>query len=262
LKGGLAAGGGLRLRPTDIGFARLTSASPGAWPSSRSPAKIRGLMVAFYSLTRALLWMVIVVGAIVGVLRFTVMRWVRLPSARSDPVFGASVAPNLNGGDLVLTWRVGEPGFGDLVLCPEPGAPERIVVGRILGLAGDVVRFEDSTPFTNGRSQPQEQACNPAVFEVTAPDGVTLVKQPCSVEKIGSILHPTGLPGMNPVRGVTRQYTVPQGTVFLVSDNRLFPYDSRQYGYVPAETCSERVFGRVVSARGWTDVDRRLSYIQ
>jgi hypothetical protein len=59
-----------------------------------------------------------------------------------------------------------------------------------------------------------------------------------------------------------RSYQVPEGQFFLVSDNRLFPYDSRDYGVVPIESCKETVALRLVSKLGWTDVEKRMTLIQ
>ena len=56
--------------------------------------------------------------------------------------------------------------------------------------------------------------------------------------------------------------TVPSGQLYLVSDNRFFPFDSREYGPVPQESCSEAVFFRLVSRLGFGDSEARLTFIQ
>jgi type IV secretory pathway protease TraF len=55
---------------------------------------------------------------------------------------------------------------------------------------------------------------------------------------------------------------VTEGGVFLLSDNRSFPYESRQYGSVQRETCKETVLFRLVSSRGYGDWNRRFTYIR
>jgi hypothetical protein len=52
------------------------------------------------------------------------------------------------------------------------------------------------------------------------------------------------------------------GLVYLVSDNRQFPYDSRDFGLVERATCKEMVFFRLLSAEGWKDVAHRFSLIR
>jgi hypothetical protein len=54
---------------------------------------------------------------------------------------------------------------------------------------------------------------------------------------------------------------VEAGQVFLVSDNRQLPYDSRDFGLVERATCKEMVFFRLFSAEGLKDVDHRFSLI-
>jgi hypothetical protein len=50
--------------------------------------------------------------------------------------------------------------------------------------------------------------------------------------------------------------------VWLVSDNRLFPYDSRDFGAVPQENCQETVFFRLVGKGGFFDTATRNQYIR
>ena len=79
---------------------------------------------------RYLAWALIIVGAIIGLLRLTVIRWWQVPVG--DPYLEASLAPSLRGGDWVLLWRGSAPIAGNLVLCPEPKTAGRAVIGRIL----------------------------------------------------------------------------------------------------------------------------------
>ena len=55
---------------------------------------------------------------------------------------------------------------------------------------------------------------------------------------------------------------VPSGHVYLVSDNRQFPWDSREFGPVERTTCAETVFFRLVSKDGFFDVANRLTVIR
>jgi hypothetical protein len=50
--------------------------------------------------------------------------------------------------------------------------------------------------------------------------------------------------------------------LFLVSDNRLYPFDSRDFGPLPQASCQETVIFRLVSRLGFSDVKKRLSWIQ
>lgn len=212
---------------------------------------IRGLI-------RFLLWTAILLGALVAALRFTAIRWWRVPDA--DPFLEASIAPTLRAGDLVLLWRFTPPKFGDLVLCPEPNAPERVVIGRLVGEAGDELSVNGQEVRVNNRTMSTERRCEPRSFTVIDPDVGTEVTQDCDVEALGGHLH---------MRGSTSGHlapkpfskTISEGMAFLLSDNRLYPYDSRDYGSVERITCKETVIFRIAPKEGFNS-PRRLTFIQ
>ena len=89
----------------------------------------------FRKLLRFLFWVALVLGILIAFLRLTAIRWWRVPS--NDPYLTASISPSLRGGDLILLWRLTKPAFSDLVLCPEPKQPGRVVIGRIAGVGRD-----------------------------------------------------------------------------------------------------------------------------
>ena len=211
------------------------------------------------SFGRFLLWAAIISALVVGALRAVAIRWWRLPF--NDPWLEASVEPSLRGGDLVLLWRLTPPRYGDLVVCPEPNAPERVVVGRILGEAGDNIVVEGPGVSVNDHSIATERACIEDKLTVKHPRDGQPVEERCDLEIIGGSLHARGWAAdqsVTPSRVATR---VPPGRVFLVSDNRLFPFDSRDYGPVERGTCRESVFYRLVGLDGFFDVGRRFTYI-
>jgi hypothetical protein len=70
---------------------------------------------------------------------------------------------------------------------------------------------------------------------------------------------PTPKTPLKPV-GVTRE--VDAGAVYLISDNRFFPFDSRDFGPLPKAACKEAVIFRLVSRLGFSHVKSRLTWIQ
>jgi signal peptidase I len=206
------------------------------------------------------MWTLLAVVLILGVARAVAIRWVRLPV--NDPTFEASVLPTLAGGDLILTSRIGQPTFGDLVLCPEPDYPDRFIIGRIIGEGGDKVRVVHSTPFVNGKRFQTERRCDPGQFTYFEPINDEEITQDCSWEALANHLHMMGTVGGFKVRPEELEFDVEEGTYFLISDNRLHPYDSRDYGLVDTSTCKETVVARLVSKDGWMDSENRLDYIQ
>lgn len=203
--------------------------------------------------------MAVILGAFVGLARAVAVRWVRIPD--DDPYLDASIAPTLFGGDLVILWRFTAPHYGDLVLCPEPRAPERSVIARIVATEGDHVVVEGSTIHLNGRRIHTEGSCPVTDFSVIDPVTDQEVDQTCSTEELGDRIHPRGnVKGGRPP--ITVEGAPEEGELFLVSDNRQFPYDSRDFGVVAADTCKESVIFRIVGATGFTDVESRFAAIR
>ncbi|MBI3205949.1 MAG: signal peptidase I [Polyangiaceae bacterium] len=210
-------------------------------------------------LGKFLLWTALILGVLIGILRATAIRWWRVPEG--DPYLEASIAPTLRGGDFVILWRGTKPKFGDLVTCPEPKAPERMVIGRIIGDPGDKVHVEGAKVSVNGRGAETEHACKPHKFKVNHPSTGAEIEQNCDVEAVAGVSHMRGSTAGHGVQPTPVDQTVEAGKYFLVSDNRLLPYDSRDFGLVDVETCKETVFFRVVSRGGYFDSDARFTVI-
>lgn len=212
------------------------------------------------SVVRFILWTALALGIVGGLLRLTIFREWRVPT--NDPVLEASLMPTLRAGDLVLLYRLNEPVFGDLVLCPEPEAPGRVVVGRIVAEQGDKVVITNGDARVNGKGFSLERVCDPKEFVTPHPDDGSEVVQRCVWEHLSTNLHMTGLTSGHQPPRAQREVLVPPGHVFLLSDNRLFPYDSRDYGPVEVSTCKERPMFRVVSGKGWMDSEGRFTFVQ
>lgn len=210
---------------------------------------------------RLVAWLSVIIAASIGVLRLTAIRWWQLPL--NDPYFEASVAPTLRGGDWVILWRATAPGYGDLVLCPEPKT-NRPVIGRIVGEAGDHLKIEGSTVTVNNSPMRLDDDNDCAKFRVRDPASSSgdEVEQSCSREIVGPHTHPRG--NTLQARGEPQpsEFDVPTGQVFLVSDNRALPWDSREFGPVDRSTCAETVVFRLVSKDGFFDVPNRLTLIR
>lgn len=210
---------------------------------------------------RIIVFTAVVLGVLVGVLRLTSLRWWRVPE--DDPDLAASIAPTLSPGDWLILWRATSPGFGDLVLCPDPEDPSEVFVGRIAGEPGDRVRVDELGMITvNNARMRSEVACDPPKFKVANPRSGDEVELTCDIEALGGVRHPRALV---PSTGVTRPPAIDReiepGAIFLVSDNRLYPFDSRDFGLLPEASCNEAIIFRLVSRLGFSDVKARLSWI-
>ena len=208
---------------------------------------------------RTVLWIAVFLGIVVGVLRAVAIRWWQVPL--DDPILEASLAPTLHGGDWVLLWRATAPRFGGLVVCPDPDNVGRFVVARILGEANDKVALDGDRVQINEHDALTESSCGDSTFTQRDPNSGSEVLQRCDLESVGGGVHMRGGGGDLPHPPASTR-TVGAGNIFLVSDNRVFPYDSRIYGPIQRSLCKESIFFRVVSRRGFMDVPNRLTYIR
>jgi len=210
----------------------------------------------------SILWTVLILGALVGLARLTALRWWQIPRDEDDPTLAVSLTPTLWGGDWVILWRLTSPKHGDIVKCQHPSEPG-FVIGRLVGAEGERIKVHGSSLSINERFQQTERACSDVTFGVTGPGMADETLQPCSLEVVAGQSHMTGrVPGdANAMSPRELELTAGPGEAVLVSDNRLFPYDSRDYGPVEAETCTETVMFRLVSQEGFGDSKNRLDLI-
>jgi len=209
-------------------------------------------------LLRLLFWTALLLGVVVGVARLFAIRWWQVPD--DDPRLAASITPTLRGGDWVLLWRATPPRYGGLVVCTDPEDDSGVVIGRIVGEGGDLLAIDGARVRVNGREAETETVCSPPTFRVANPSTGGEVEQHCSQEAMGGVLHRRGeLDGLRQPLQTVR--SVGDGRVFLLSDNRAYSYDSRNYGSVERSTCQESVFFRLVGKEGFMDSEGRLEYV-
>ena len=211
------------------------------------------------TLVKFVVWVTLIAGGIVALLRVTCLRVWTMPS--DDALMSVSVMPTLEAGDVLVLLRLGTPTFGELVRCPDPEAPGRYVVGRILGEPGDAIVAELGAVTVNDKLVGSRRACNPAEFSVFDPKTGETFDLSCEVEEAGGIEYTRARASHPAPRPTPFRVKVPEGHVFLASDDRHYHDDSRDFGPVPKESCKERVVFRLWSARGWFDDARRMTII-
>lgn len=208
---------------------------------------------------RILAWMALGLALLTGVLRFTALRWWQLPT--DDPELAASIGPSLRGGDWVLLWRLTRPGLGDLVVCPDPDDPSNIVIGRIAADAFDKVTIHGQEVRVNDSVFEVEYNCTDRMFSVVDPDSLEEEDLYCDMENIGDVLHMRGYArDTRQRRKFAKQ--VDSGQIFLLSDNRAHPFDSRHFGTLDRHACTETIFFRLFSKDGFFDVESRFEAVR
>lgn len=119
-----------------------------------------------------------------------------------------SMDPNIKDGDLILCYRLDRDYVaGDVLSCQLDGKQS---VARVVAVAGDEVSLDESGLIVNGNHSLDEDA-------------------------VGTTLPVEG--------GVELPVRVPEGSVFLLSDNREEGYDSRMVGCVSERDTMGTVVG-------------------
>jgi len=152
-----------------------------------------------------------------------------------------SMVPSLIPGDIFLFRKVGLLGPGDVAICHDPRNPGDLVIGRIVGIPGDSVKIGKNHLVLNGRRQ-QYSFIEPMIYyDTTTVETMEYVVR-CAEEKLGGTLYTIAF--MDSSNGSEfRESVVPNETFFIIGDNRNMAYDSRNFGFVPIDSCiGEAVF--------------------
>ena len=121
-------------------------------------------------------------------------------------VDGHSMDPTLSNGERILINLLKKPDYDDIVVVDGYTEYGRPLVKRVIGKGGDKLEFKNGHVYRNGNELDESYIHEPMEFSM---DG---------------------------------SYTVPEGMVFVMGDNRNHSSDSRFIGPVPVD----HVLGRVV----------------
>lgn len=147
------------------------------------------------------------------------------------------------------------PRRGDVMVFKYPPDPSVDYIKRVIGLPGDKIQVREGQLWINGQIVPRQ----PEGDYLTDDEGIRMALR----------LYQEDLPrrpGKPPVRhdilkatdqgeaNNTPVYTVPQGTLFVMGDNRDNSADSRFWGFVPLENLvgrAEVIFFSIDAAAPW-----------
>lgn len=123
----------------------------------------------------------------------------------------SSMHPTLEEGDFILVnklaYKFGTPNRGDVVVFLPPGGQmEKPYIKRVIGLPGETVDIKDGRVYVNG----------------------TLLEEPYALGETSG--------------GKYNHIVVPEGTVFVMGDNRMNSSDSRYFGPVSIDSLEGKTF--------------------
>jgi signal peptidase I len=149
-----------------------------------------------------------------------------------------SMVPTLEVGDFVLVNKfaygirlpvlgtkiigVGEPERGDVMVFIPPHDP-RYFIKRVIGIPGDVIRYENKALFINGIRAGYEFISQ---FEERTPFGLIPIRE--YTESFEEGAHQVY---RYPINDQPQEWIVPDGSYFMMGDNRGKSADSRVWGF-------------------------------
>ncbi len=129
-----------------------------------------------------------------------------------------------------LAYILGDPERGDIVVFRPPNEPKKFYVKRVIGIPGDTVEIRNGNVYVRTTIDGEVQELDEPYLD--------------EVNQGSTFKHPPNSGDRSPV-----SYTVPEGSFFLLGDNRRNSHDSRSFKigaedfpYVPDESIKGRVW--------------------
>jgi signal peptidase I len=174
--------------------------------------------------------------AIVLPLRSSIADWYEVPTGSMKPTIieGDRVFVNKLAYDLKIPFtrvhiaRWSNPQRGDIVVFPSPTDGIRLVK-RVIGLPGDVITLQNNRLVVNGE---------PLDYSAVSAEGFTDLPEPersrCRFfdEQLADKRHSVMLDPVLPSMRSFPEIKVPDGSYFMMGDNRDNSGDSRYFGFI------------------------------
>lgn len=130
---------------------------------------------------------------------------------QTSEIFQTSMEPNFHEGERVIVFKaaywswIGQPHRGDVVILKAPDESDGDYIKRVIGLPGDTIEIVQGTLYVNGVKLNEPYVKNPFTYSMA-------------------------------------KTVVPQGSYFVLGDNRNPSNDSHRFGPLPAKNILGRVF--------------------
>ena len=113
-----------------------------------------------------------------------------------------------------ISYYVGEPAYGDIVTFADPEIPSRTLIKRVIATGGQTVDLVDGNVVVDGKVLVEPYTDGKPSYPLTPAYGTSLI-------------YP---------------YTVPEGYLWVMGDNRTNSQDSRYFGAVDSKSVTGKAF--------------------
>jgi signal peptidase I len=173
-----------------------------------------------------------------GIVVFIIAFCLRYFAVQPFIVDGESMMPNYVNNEYLLaekvSYLIGQPQRGDVVIFRYPGNPNVSYIKRIIGLPGETVEIGNNTV---------------SIINSNHPDGV----------KINEPYIPSTTLTLPPTDSGSYKKTLGTDEYFVMGDNRQHSSDSREWGILPKANIIGRAWFTIVPADKF-GVQKRVSY--
>ena len=198
---------------------------------------------------------VILFGVVMVLFRSAIADWNHVPSGSMKPTLlvGDRIWVNRLAYDVKVPFtdisvhKMGDPQRGDIVVFSSPVNGMRLVK-RLVALPGDVIAMRDNHLYINGQWANYTQYTNPSL------QGEMQADKHLYQEAVQHFTHTVAVAaqGMPQFRNFG-PVTVPEGSYFMLGDNRDNSADSRVFGFVKRGLIHGRAERVIVSLNGAND---------